>query len=170
MAAKEDKPLSFHRRLAESGNLTKAVSLVNEDLLHCVSEGQFVTACVGIWNAKGQTWTYCGAGHPGGVLLQQDHVTHLPHTGPLLGVMTEAEWSCRTIRLQKGDRLFLYTDGVIEAGLPENKLAQEGLEAIIRQSSNTSLKDQLRRIVDEVSARNAGHPEDDATVLAVEIQ
>ncbi len=72
------------------------------------------------------------------------------------------------IQLHKGDRLFLYTDGVIEAGTPDNKLTKEGLEAIVRQSPEASLEEQLDMIMDEVSARSSGHPQDDATVLAVE--
>ena len=160
--------MSLHRRLAEQNDPAAAISLVNEDLLRCISEGQFVTACIGVWNAEDQTWTYCGAGHPGGLLSSSDQVCHLPSTGPLLGVVGDAQWSSEMIQLHKGDRLFLYTDGVIEAGTPDNKLTKEGLEAIVRQSPEASLEEQLDMIMDEVSARSSGHPQDDATVLAVE--
>jgi len=160
--------MSLHRRLAERSDPADAISLVNEDLLRCISDGQFVTACVGVWKAEDQAWTYCGAGHPGGLLSCRDQILHLPPTGPLLGVMADAQWLCKTIQLHEGDRLFLYTDGVIEAGIPDNKLAQDGLEAIVRQSPETSLEEQLALIMDEVSARSCGHPQDDATALAVE--
>ncbi len=160
--------MSLHRRLAERRDPAEAIALVNEDLLRCVSDGQFVTACVGVWEPDDRAWTYCGAGHLGGLLSSRDQVLHLPPTGPLLGVLADARWSSRTVQLHEGDRLFLYTDGVIEAGLPENKLGQDGLAAMVHQSCQTSLEKQLALIMDEVSARSSGHPQDDATVLAVE--
>lgn len=160
--------MSLHRRFAEQADPAAAMSLVNEDLLHCVSDGQFITACVGVWRHEDRTWTYCGAGHLGGLLSSSERVLHLPPTGPLLGVIADAQWSCRTIKLHEGDRLFLYTDGVIDAGSPDNRLAQVGLEAIVRQSAEKSLTEQLALIMDKVSARDSGHPQDDATVLAVE--
>jgi len=160
--------MSLHRRLAERDDPASAISLANEDLLRCISDGQFVTACIGVWDPAGQTWTYCGAGHSGGLLSSHDQVRHLPSTGPLLGVVADAQWSSEMIQLHKNDRLFLYTDGVIEAGTPDNMLTQDGLEAIVRRSPGKDLEKQLAMIMDEVSARSSGHPQDDATVLAVE--
>lgn len=161
--------MSLHRRLAEHDDPASAVSLVNEDLIRCISDGQFVTACIGVWQPSDQTWTYCAAGHPGGLLSSPDQILHLPPTGPLLGVISDAQWSCKTVQLHEGDKLFLYTDGVIEAGAPDNALTQEGLEAIVRQSREAGLAEQLASIMSEVLTRSLGHPQDDATILVVEL-
>ena len=126
------------------------------------------SACVGVWSGREQTWTYCGAGYPGGLLSTDGQIRHLPPTRPLLGVMADAHWSSHKLSLHQGDRLFLYTDGIIEAGAPDDTLTQHGLEQIVRQSPQTSLEEQLALIMAEVSARSSGHPQDDATLLAVE--
>lgn len=160
--------MSLHRRLTEQDDPAAAMTFVNDDLLDCVSNGQFVTACVGVWSPEDRTWTYCGAGHPGGLLSSGERISHLPPTGPLLGVMANAEWSSGTMQLQPGDRLFLYTDGVIEAGAPGNMLGQAGLEALVSRSCDESLAGQAALIMAEASARSLGHPKDDATILAVE--
>ncbi len=160
--------MSLHRRLAEQADPGKAISLVNGDLLACISGGEFVTACVGIWRPKDSTWTYCGAGHPGGLLAAGEEVQYLPPTGPLLGVLPEAEWLSETIQLHPTNRIFLYSDGATEAGMPSNKLGQAGLERITRRSSDKSLADQVAFIMNEVSIRSSGEPEDDVTVIAIE--
>ncbi len=160
--------MSFHRRLAEQDDPAEAIALVNEDLLRCVTDGQFVTACVGVWQPDDRTWTYCGAGHPGGLVLSGDQVNHLPSTGPLLGVMEDTQWSSTTIQMHEGDRLFLYTDGATEAGAPLNKLGKEGLGRIVRRCSDLLLADQVAAIVDEVFQHYLGEPEDDVTILAME--
>ena len=36
--------------------------------------------------------------------------SHLPHTGSLLGVMPDGEWSSRNIQLTGNERIYLYTD------------------------------------------------------------
>lgn len=161
--------MSLHRRLAERRDPAQAIALVNDDLLGCVSDGQFATACVGVWDPEDRTWTYCAAGHPGGLLAASDGIRHLPPTGPLLGVMADAQWSTGTVRLHQGDRLFLCTDGVTEAGSPGNTLGRTGLEKVVRQSLRASLDDQVALVMAEASARAAGRPTDDATVLAIEL-
>jgi len=160
--------MSLHRRLVEQSEPAAAVSLVNEDLLTCVSDGQFVTACVAVWNPRDASWCYCAAGHYGGLVLSGERIRHLPATGPLLGVIADAEWRSENLKVYPGERIFMYTDGVIEAGAPGNKLTAAGLEAIVRRSYQASLQEQLGIIMDQVSARSVGYHKDDATILAVE--
>ncbi len=160
--------MSLHRRLAEQNDLAKAVSLVNRDLLDCITDGQFVTACIGIWDPIHHVWTYCAAGHPGGLLMSGGQPSHLPHTGPLLGVMPDGEWSGRNIQLTGNERIYLYTDGAIEAGAPLNTLGKEGLERIVRQCGDLPLADQVAAIMNEVFQHYSDEPEDDVTILAME--
>ena len=161
--------MSLHRRLAEREDLAAAIALVNEDLLRCVSDGQFVTVCVGVWNAKDRTWTYCGAGHPGGLLLSGDTVRSMPSTGPLLGVTSELNWSSEVLHLSEGDELFLYTDGIIEAGTPHDKLGETGLITLLKDIQSLSLSDQVRRVIEETYERDLRCPADDRTIIALKV-
>ncbi len=161
--------MSLHRRLAEREDPAEAISFVNQDLLRCVSDGQFVTVCVGIWESKDRTWTYCAAGHPGGLLLAANGMRHLPSTGPLLGVFSEAEWSAEKVQLHPTDRIFLYTDGVTEVGAPSNIMGQAGLEQVVRETNNEQLTHQVELIMKKVLTHSSGKPEDDVTILAVEV-
>lgn len=160
--------MSLHRRLAEEDDLAQAIAHVNSDLLACVSEGQFVTACVGIWNSRDRTWTYCAAGHPGGMLLTAAGLRQLSPTGPLLGVLPEAQWSAESVPLEARSRLFLYTDGVIEAGRPDETFGNEGLARMLKRSAHSPAAEQIALVMDDVARRNADSSPDDATIVVLE--
>ena len=103
--------MSLNWRLGEEENPAKAISNVNNDILSCMSDSdeQFVTVIVGVWNPQDTSWTYCAAGHAGGLLQTGHQVCNLSATGPLLGVFVGAQWEDKEIKMSKGDKLFLYS-------------------------------------------------------------
>lgn len=161
--------MSLHRRLAETDDLSEAMRLVNDDLIACVPEGHFVTACVGVWNQRDQSWTYCAAGHPGGLLLTQNHTKSLESTASLLGVFGGTDWPTNAVKLSPGDRVFLYTDGVVEAGLAEGKVEPYDLEKVLNNFIDLSLSEQIATIMAETTRRSSGRIKDDATIVAFEV-
>ena len=161
--------MSLHWRLMEEKGLVKAIGLVNQDILNCVCDEEFVTACVGIWDPKERTWTHCAAGHPGGLVLVGSDVRELANTGPLLGVLSDGQWFCKTIKLESDNRVFLYTDGIVDAGAPDDILGLAGLEQILQRSCAMSLADQLKVVMSEVTRRNVGKVGDDTTLVGFEV-
>jgi len=74
----------------------------------------FITCCYCLININTLQLTYCRAGHPYPILIRQkEQPQHLEIEGSLLGIVEEAEYSQRTIQLQSGDKLLLYSDGAI---------------------------------------------------------
>lgn len=59
--------------------------------------------------------TYANAGHPSPLLLGRSGVRRLASTGPVLGVVADAAYEERRFEWSGGDRLVLFTDGVLEA-------------------------------------------------------
>ena len=73
---------------------------------------QFATCCYCMLNVKTLQLTYSRAGHPYPVLIRQGiSPVQLDVQGPLLGVFERAEYAQRTLQLQQGDKLLLYSDG-----------------------------------------------------------
>jgi HAMP domain-containing protein len=161
--------MSLHRRLAEKDNLSEAMSLVNDDIIACVPEGHFVTACVGLWDQEDQSWTYCAAGHPGGLLLTQNHAKSLEATAPLLGVFEGRDWPISSVKLSPGDRVFLYTDGVVESGLGEGEAEYYNLPNVLNCCVDSGLREQVATIMDGMTQRSSGRIKDDATIVAFEV-
>jgi serine phosphatase RsbU (regulator of sigma subunit) len=144
--------------------------LVNDDLLACTPEGRFVTASVGIWNQQDRSWTYCAAGHPGGMLLTASHVESLESTVPLLGVLSDSDWATKIMRLSVGERVFLYTDGVVESGLVDGRVATNyDLQNVLKDSADLDLTEQVAAIIAGTARRDRGRVTDDATIIAFEV-
>ena len=78
--------------------------------------GMFFTILYGVLDTQTSEFTYAAAGHPGPALMKKGQPPKIieTHSYPV-GVRTDAEYTAKTIRLEAGDRLILYTDGVVEA-------------------------------------------------------
>jgi len=74
---------------------------------------QFATCCYCLLNTKTLQLTYARAGHPYPILIRSgQQPEQLEIGGSLLGIFEQAEYDQRTIQLQPGDKLLLYSDGV----------------------------------------------------------
>ncbi len=73
---------------------------------------QFATGCYGLLNTKTLQLTYARAGHPYPILLRPGNPPEpLEARGSLLGIFEQAQFNERTVQLQAGDKLLLYSDG-----------------------------------------------------------
>jgi len=73
---------------------------------------QFATCCYCLLNTETLKLTYCRAGHPYPILIRPGAAPEqLELRGSLLGVFDQAEFAERTIQLERGDKLLIYSDG-----------------------------------------------------------
>jgi serine phosphatase RsbU (regulator of sigma subunit) len=79
------------------------------------------------------------------------------------------DWPTNVVRLSPGDRVFLYTDGVVDAGSAEGKLEDCNLEKVLNDSSDLSLSEQVATIMAGTIQRSSGLIKDDATIIAFEV-
>ena len=92
--------------------------------------------------------------------------------GLVFGVASEPDYPVRDLELCPGDRLLLYTDGVIE---PENAKGQAfgdfKLEQVILGAQMCPLPHLIQRVLDEIRAWQPASmaQQDDITVVAIEI-
>ena len=96
------------------GDVLKEVN----DLLRETNETEmFVTLLYGIYDPASGDFIYANGGHNEPLLVRPDgSSTLIPRTGGIiLGVVGGMHFDHNTVRLEPGDTLFLYTDGVSEA-------------------------------------------------------
>lgn len=93
------------------------LSRVNEALCADNPSMMFVTLFMGILNVRNGELCYSNGGHnPPYLITANGGLAPLPTTdGMALGVMEQITYRSRTIRLNAGDTIFLFTDGVNEA-------------------------------------------------------
>lgn len=81
------------------------------------ARGMFVTLCYAQIDPRTSELTYVNAGHNPPLFYQRerDGLTELGRTGIAMGVDGSRPYEQRTLNLQAGDFVFLYTDGVTDA-------------------------------------------------------
>jgi sigma-B regulation protein RsbU (phosphoserine phosphatase) len=80
------------------------------------TSGLFITFFAGILDPAALTLTYANAGHNYPYLLSAWQARQLTESGSPLGFAASTSYKDAVEPLMKGDLLFLYTDGLVEAG------------------------------------------------------
>ena len=89
--------------------------------------------------------------------------------GMVLGLFAEVAYESETVKLQKGDHLILFTDGVVEA-LDSNgeEFGMERLVDLLRANATPSTQEILERLQDAVVSFSADVPQhDDITMMVL---
>jgi serine phosphatase RsbU (regulator of sigma subunit) len=108
---------------------------VNEDLVKIFGNVvTFATAMCGIIDASAGTLCFAGAGGPTPVIIHENWVVEEPiSTGPPLGVIEDIPHMEKTVTLDSGDSVLLFSDGAIEIQNAENEwLGINGFTQILK--------------------------------------
>ena len=129
------------------------------------TQGQYVTAAYVYLDAHARELHYSAAGHPAMLLLRTGAVTEIAENGMLLAAVDGACYESRSLPLQSGDRLVLYTDGLVEARNAEGKLfGEQSLAAELKTSARLAPSEAVDHLIAAVQ-RWARSQDDDLTVL-----
>ena len=92
------------------------LSAVNIDIAASNEQSMFVSYFLGLLNVRSGELIYSNAGHLPPILKNRNNCSRLDSIhGPVLGAIEDYNYSQNTIKLQPGEILLLYTDGVTEA-------------------------------------------------------
>ena len=131
----------------------------------------FVTVFYGIININTGDICYCNAGHNPPFILKHDgKVEQLPTMGDsMVGALDGLEYHESTLKLEKGDALVMYTDGVTEAmNIDYKQFGEERLKDTLEDVAMHNCQEMVEAIKLDVSSF-AGDAEqsDDITVLTL---
>ncbi len=149
---------------------------INKELLGVMS-GYFITALYAIFSRdtiSGKTKiSFARGGHPYPVLLKKNDnsIAMLKSKGTILGMFNDLDIHEKSVELEKGDRVYLFTDGIIEVyDSKKEMLGLEGLSKIIKSTAGETLSDSIESILRKVEEFQ-GIPafEDDMAIIGVEI-
>jgi len=132
---------------------------------------QFATLVYGVLDVATGEFRYASAGHPGPV--------HLPAGGGPVVLESEGfpigltadPYEERSVRLGAGDRLYLYSDGVPEAmDAAGEPFGEARLLAAVEHERSEPLHDGTEALLGEIVRwHGSGRPQDDISILAVEV-
>jgi sigma-B regulation protein RsbU (phosphoserine phosphatase) len=129
------------------------------------TQGQYVTAAYAHLDAERGELRYAAAGHPAMLLLRAGKVSEVVENGLLLAAAGDIEYSEKTLALQAGDRIVLYTDGIVEARNRAGELfGEDALMDVVRQSATRTAEEAAADAIARVEAW-ARSQEDDLSIL-----
>lgn len=110
---------------------------------------------------------YVSAGHPPALRVAADGYTALRQGGPVLGPVEKVSYRRTSARLEVGETLVLYTDGITERRSPAGDLyGEERLAADVAAAAGQALDAALAEVVDRVRAFGGDAPwGDDLTLV-----
>ena len=143
----------------------EVLSHVNGVLLKDFPTTRFVTMIYGILDASNRTFVFANGGHPHPLLVDSGEARFLAtEAGLPLGIQ-EGCFSERTVHLEPGSRLVLYSDGVTEA---MNSSSEQYGESKLR-SHFAGAWATVETLLDDVRSFASGHPaSDDITVVEIQ--
>jgi PAS domain S-box-containing protein len=134
---------------------------------------QYFTLIYGIFDIRTLKVRYVSAGHPGLVYIPAAGGAQLLRApGFPIGLSKKPGYEEQCLQLASGDRLYLYTDGLVERLDPRDECyGTERLTACLSDSRTLPLSDTLKILWRELEAWGSGRKaEDDLTLLAAEIR
>jgi sigma-B regulation protein RsbU (phosphoserine phosphatase) len=115
--------------------------------------------------------TYCNAGHNPPILSTRGGAaTRLESGGGILGVFPNWDYEEQEVRLNAGDSILMYTDGITETrNTADEEFGEERLIDLIRLFRDKDAAALTRETISAASSFSNGKFEDDLTVVAVSV-
>jgi serine phosphatase RsbU (regulator of sigma subunit) len=150
------------------GGPAATIAKINGGLKQRNIESKFVTMFFGVLSTDG-TFVYCNGGHNAPVLLSRGKVSRLETGGMILGMFDFASYDQETLRLEPGDTLVIFSDGISEAQNPAgDEYGDDRLIACLEANRGASPAVMRESLLASARAFAAGATQsDDMTVLVV---
>ena len=158
-------------RKTEPGRLLKCL----HDFVHdrIPEEGFYFTMTAARLSQRGRRMTFAAACQPPAILVSKGTLRLLDSQNGILGYLSETapSESVAEVELAPGDRLVLYTDGLVEVfNRSEDMLGVEGLQELVRQSATRALPEMKQAILEGAARWSHGALADDVSLVIVEVR
>lgn len=145
---------------------------INSVMRSTLGDGQYLTACYARMNRRRAELSVVSAGHPPLIHVTAGGVAQaVEMESDPLGVLGSVVLQRKDIKVSRGDRIFLYTDGLIEAKDKPGGARRQGIERLCGLCVKTlelPLAGVAKAIAEEIQPP-WGRPEDDILLLAVQV-
>jgi phosphoserine phosphatase RsbU/P len=148
---------------------SEIVTAVNRSLAPESNHEMFVTMVFGYYDLLSGELIYVNAGHnPPYVIRNNGELCPLDSTGPIVAPLPDAAFPEARCRIEPGELLVLYTDGITEAVSEQGELfGEERLKAILRSMACRPVAEVCQSVIQAAQRFSDGDLADDATVLVL---
>ncbi len=146
------------------------VERLNAQICRHSPSSRFITLFYGVYTPATGALTYVNAGHLPPLIRRLDgHYERLGGTGVALGMFEGSKFGSVETRLEAGETLVLYSDGITEAEDPSGQPFEEaGLEMIMERTAATQPAEMCAHILSGVAVHaQESRFADDLTILVL---
>lgn len=163
----------LYSEVVKSQSPREILARINRPLYLRTDKRVFTTMAFAAIDVKKRSLIYSSAGHLPPMIVQKSEVNYLKaeSTGLPLGIQEELVYKEARLKLQRGDAIIFYTDGIPEAmNEQKEQYGTERLEALVKNVTQVSARDIREKILADVSAFTGNAEQhDDMTVVAVKV-
>lgn len=146
------------------------IQTVNSRIVTDTQSDLFVTLFFGVLDPQTGILTYVNAGHNPPYLFRRHRgrrARMLRRTGPPLGILENTRWARRSLKIEAGETLVLYTDGLTEAMNDQGEFfGDEAMQRAIRSCLHSTAEAMCNEILHAVAEFEGSVPRaDDITLL-----
>jgi serine phosphatase RsbU (regulator of sigma subunit) len=144
------------------------VGRIDRHLRRYAATRKFLTLFFGVLEPESGQLRYVSAGHNPALLVRASgSIERVESTGVPVGMLPNSSWREETLRLEPGDLLALYTDGVTEAvDEAEEEFGLDRLSAALAEGRGLPARELCDALMARVADFARGMPQyDDQTLL-----
>jgi len=130
----------------------------------------YFSAFIADIDLESEELSYASAGHPNQYLIQDGKVIELIRSGHIIGMLSSKQCYTNRYKFNKGDKLFLFTDGLYEEFNSQNEqFGDEKLKGLIEENYNLDMNNLIEKILNELINHLSGKlKQDDITIITLE--
>ncbi|MGI8709680.1 MAG: PP2C family protein-serine/threonine phosphatase [Acidimicrobiales bacterium] len=131
---------------------------------------EMISLCVVVFDTEAGTIRYASAGHPAAWLWHEKDVRPLRATGPLVRLNPAGTYHSRELRLDSGDLVLLYTDGLSEARAGDQLFGEERIANTLRRDPGAHPSVLVKTLLDAAQDFARTPITDDIAILSLRRQ
>jgi phosphoserine phosphatase RsbU/P len=150
----------------EMSDPSEIIAAANRTLVRMLSEsGMYLTMIYLVCDRKSCILKVASAGHNPAYLYSSSATVSIDATGPPIGWDIDDSWTVSEYRLSTGDKILLYTDGLIEIRNPEGDYFHEDIFSGV--DSSLTVREILDKVFNVADSYCNGIFEDDLTIFGI---
>ncbi|TYQ15614.1 UNVERIFIED_CONTAM: sigma-B regulation protein RsbU (phosphoserine phosphatase) [Acetivibrio alkalicellulosi] len=142
---------------------------LNLELFSNTAQNIFASLVLGFIDKETKVLYTVSAGHINQYVIQDQNYITLESTGPILGVFDDAAYNCSVNQLNKGDKIWLFTDGIIEVTSKDKIYGEQNMLNLLNSCKNCTLNGTIQKIMKVTQDFSDGICYDDITILGIEV-
>lgn len=161
---------TFRSQVLVDDDCTTCMTRTNKLLYRSTESTKFATMIYGALDPKSGKIKYTNGGHDCPILFKRDcEPTQLESTGLILGIFEDSDYNQESIRLEAGNLLLLFSDGITEAMNSNFEMyGTEPLKNLVQKNLEKSVSEIGSMILEDIRKHAGGTTQsDDITLMLI---